>query len=585
MSRPGSGRRSPRRGLALALASALAVAGCGPTAPSPSTSASAGTSASPGVSGSAAAVPTAPPCASPAAQPAGDRPWWSDRVFYEVFVRSFQDSNGDGIGDLRGLIGRLDQLNDGDPATTDDLGVTGLWLMPIAEAASYHGYDVTDYRAVEPDYGTEQDVRDLVAAAHERGIAVVVDEVINHTSIDHPWFQDSMKPGSPHADWYLWSDTKPAVARSDGTPVWHEAPNGRFYYGYFWEGMPDLNLAYPDVTSEIDGIADFWLGDIGVDGFRLDAAKHLIEDGDQLENTPETHEWLATFRDDVHAAHPETLLLGEVFDSTTISSGYVSDGSLDMTFDFDLGSATIISLNSREAGSIAAAQREVAAKYPRDALATFLTNHDQNRVMDQLADDVEAAQVAATLLLTGPGVPFIYYGEEIGMTGRKPDERIRTPMRWDASTPAAGFSTTEPWEPLSDDPTSVNVADESRDDRSLFVAYRALIRLRADSPALASGDLIPVDAADRHVLAYLRSMGPDSVLVVANVGSEAVQSPALSLDAGPLCGPTAMPRLLWSGAGTPSVAAPVLTSTGGLDGYVPVKTLGPREVVVIDLAG
>jgi glycosidase len=508
----------------------------------------------------------------------GDRPWWSDRVFYEVFVRSFQDSNGDGIGDIRGLIDRLGELG--------DLGITGLWLMPVAEAASYHGYDVIDYRAIEKDYGTADDFKALIDAAHDRGIAVVVDFVLNHTSIDHAWFQDSMTPGSEHADWYLWSDTKPSVARSDGTPVWHEAPNGRFYYGYFWEGMPDLNLENADVQREIEDVADFWLDDMGVDGFRLDAAKHLIENGDQLENTPDTHEWLKTFRDGVHAGHPDALILGEVFDSTTISSGYVTDASLDLTFDFGLGSATIISLNSRDAGSLAAALNEVAGAYPQDTLATFLTNHDQIRVMDQLGDEAESARLAAKLLLTGPGAPFIYYGEEIGMTGRKPDERIRTPMRWDDASPAAGFSAVEPWEALSDDPATVNVATEAADPASLLSTYRDLIRLRTGHAALAQGDLVPVDAADRHVVAYLRTSGSDVVLVVANVDVQPVEAPSLSLDDGPLCG-TPRASVLWAdsaGDAQGEMPTPAITATGGFDGYVPLERLGPRELVVIELA-
>jgi alpha-amylase len=572
-------RRGPRGSRAAALLSALAVAAgaCGPVSPSPSASASPSRAAA-SPSGAAVASPPACPTTTEAAP---ERPWWSDRVFYEVFVRSFQDSDGDGIGDLRGLTDRLDELNDGDPATTEDLGVTGLWLMPIAEAVSYHGYDVTDYMAIESDYGTAEDFAALVAAAHKRGIAVILDLVINHTSRDHPWFQDSLTPGSEHADWYLWEEARPPVARSDGARVWHEA-GGRYYYGYFWEGMPDLNLENPATESAITDVARLWLDDTGADGFRLDAAKHLIEDGEELENTPETHQWLATFRDHVHAGHPEALVLGEVYDASIITSGYVRDGSLDLTFDFGFGSAAIISLNSRDAGSIAAAVREIAERYPRDTVATFLTNHDQNRVFDQLADDQAAARLAATLLLTGPGVPFVYYGEEIGMSGRKPDERIRTPMRWDASSPAAGFSTVQPWQPLSDDPANVNVADQSAESGSLLATYRDLIRLRNEHPALASGELLPVDAADRHVVAWLRSEAGEAVLVVANVGTEPVASPLLTLDDGPLCGTPIAARLWGTGAG--EVAGPTVTAAGGFDGYAPVDTIGPREAVVISLS-
>jgi glycosidase len=572
-SRHGSLPRRTHR-IAATLVAAVMLGACQQSAVSPSPVQS---GPSDGTASPTPAEPTAPSC-EPAATAATARPWWSDEIFYEVFVRSFQDSDGDGIGDLAGLTSRLDDLNDGDPATTDDLGVTALWLMPIAESPSYHGYDVVDYRAIESDYGTAADFRALIAAAHDRGISVIVDLVLNHTSRDHPWFQDSLTAGSAHDDWYLWSDTRPPVARSDGSRVWNEA-GGRFYFAYFWEGMPDLNLENPDVTAELDDVARFWLDDMGVDGFRLDAARHLIEDGKALENTPATFAWLKAFRERLQADHPDALILGEVWDATSMASRYVREGSLDLTFDFGLASAAITSLNSRDAGSITAALGEVADAYPTDTLATFLTNHDQNRVASQLAGDLDAERLAATLLLTGPGVPFVYYGEEIGMTGGKPDERIRTPMRWDATAPGAGFTSGTPWEALSGDPSGTDVATEGADPESLLSTYRRLTRLRADHPALRSGALIPVASADRHVVAYLRASGDETVLVVANVGIEAVSAPALSLEIGPLCGSPAAEGLLGSGA----VRPPEVSPAGGFEGYVPVDQLGPREAVVIEL--
>src|SRR5688500_5411495 len=220
---------SSRLLLAAMAAVSIVASGCASATPTASPSA-----AEPTVQASQAVVSSPPACtAIPAVEP--DVPWWADRVFYEVFVRSFADSDGDGIGDLRGLTQRLDYLNDGDPATDDDLGVTGLWLMPVAESLSYHGYDVVDYRAVESDYGTADDFKALVAAADERGIAIVVDFVINHSSRDHPWFQDARVAGSEHEDWYVWADQRPGFSGPAGRPVWH-ADGDRFYYGYFWEG-------------------------------------------------------------------------------------------------------------------------------------------------------------------------------------------------------------------------------------------------------------------------------------------------------------------------------------------------------------
>ncbi|MEW5992194.1 MAG: alpha-amylase family glycosyl hydrolase [Chloroflexota bacterium] len=564
--------RTPR--FAAALVAAVLVGACQQSAVSPSPVQGGAASGSPGTTAS----PPGPPACDPAPTPESARPWWSDEIFYEVFVRSFQDSDDDGIGDLAGLTNRLDHLNDGDPATTDDLGVTALWLMPVAESPSYHGYDVVDYEAIEGDYGTADDFRALIAAAHDRGIKVIVDLVMNHTSRDHPWFQDALAPGSAHEDWYLWAADRP-FARADGARVWHEAEPGRYYYGYFWEGMPDLNLENPDVTAALNGVARFWLEDMGVDGFRLDAARHLIEAGDRTENTDATFEWLRGFRERLHTDHPEALVLGEVWDVTALTSRYVEEGSLDLVFDFGLASSTITSLNSRSGGSLVTALRDVADAYPPDGLATFLANHDQNRVASQLAGDLAAQRLAATLLLTGPGVPFIYYGEEIGMTGSKPDEQIRTPMRWDATSPGAGFTSATPWEPLSADQAGTDVATQSGDPESLLSTYRRLTRLRAAHPALLAGLLVPVESAEPQVVAFLRTGGGETVLVAANVGVEPVASPSLSLAAGPLCGVPAARALL----GPDALTAPSITSSGGFVGYVPIPELGPREAIVIEL--
>jgi glycosidase len=416
-----------------------------------------------------------------------------------------------------------------------------------------------------------------VAAADERGIAIVVDFVINHSSREHPWFRDARTAGSEHDDWYVWADERPRVARSDGSRVWH--PGGdRFYYGYFWEGMPDLNVENPEVAGELTSIGEFWLEEMGVRGFRIDAARHLIEDGRQLENTEATFDWLTDFRGRLKATKPEALVLGEVWDASSMSARYVREGALDLTFDFGLASATFLSVRSGDSGSLRASQREVADLYPPGSLATFLTNHDQNRIMSELAGDVDAARAAATILLTGAGTPFIYYGEEIGLTGRKPDERIRTPMRWDASEPAAGFSAGAPWQPLGDDPPGTDVASEAVDPTSLLSAYRSLIDLRSRYRAIAIGDQIAVDASASSVVAYLRHVPGQTMLVVANLADEAVDGPALRLEAGPLCGAPSAHVVL----GVGQAADPVIGPTGGFDGYVPVARLGPRESIVIE---
>src|SRR6185436_1699444 len=396
--------RAARRVVALALAALLAA--CSP-APSTAPSGSVASSAASSEATQAAACHGVEPPAEVQGAPALA---WSGRVFYEIFVRSFRDSNGDGIGDLAGLTSKLDYLNDGDPATTTDLGITGIWLMPIAASPSYHGYDVTDYEAVEPDYGDRATLKAFLDAAHRRGIKVIVDFVINHTSSQHPWFKDALK-GGPHHDWYIWSEEDPHWPSVAGGNPWHFASNGEWFYGAFWEGMPDLNLRNPAVTAEIDRIADVWLDDIGVDGFRIDAAKHLIEDDAQHQtNTPETLAWLADFTDHVHAGHPEALIVDEVYDISTLAGRYVPD-SADLTFDFGLASAYISALQTGRAAPITTALGETLRDWPPNRQASFLTNHDQNRVMSQLNGDIPSARLAAFLLMTGPGIPFVYYGE------------------------------------------------------------------------------------------------------------------------------------------------------------------------------
>jgi len=582
---------SPWRRLAVVSAVVcLIAAACGssPVSPVPSSGSPAPSGIAPsGIAPSASAdlavacdttsTEPSPPTTSPAPTAAG--PWWRDRVFYEVFVRSFADSNGDGIGDLRGLTERLDYLNDGDPTTTDDLGVTALWLMPVAESPSYHGYDVTDYKAIEADYGTAADFRALVAAAHQRGIDIVVDLVLNHTSSEHPWFKDARTPGSAHDAWYVWSNTEPTVTGPGGSTVWH--PDGdRWYYGYFGEGMPDLDLANPAVSAAMDDVAAFWLDDLGVDGFRLDAAKHLIEDGAQLTNTPATLTWLEGFRSRVKAVDPRALLVGEVWDSTSISAGYVRAGALDMSFAFELASSTLSAIRMGDAGSLEQVQAEVTTDYPPGGYGAFLTNHDQDRTMDVLDRDPAAAALAGTLLLTGAGVPFIYYGEELGMSGRKPDEEIRTPLAWDATEPAHGFTTGQAWEAFAPTADVANVATQVADPGSLLADYRALIGLRATHAALRDGDFIPIDDAPPGVYAYLRHAGNETIAVVANLGDAPIDDAGLTLAQGPLCGQPNVDLLF----GQAVVAGPVVNAGGGFDGYVPVRHLEPRQTVVFRLS-
>jgi glycosidase len=482
------------------------------------------------------ATPAAP--AAPAAGPEWQLEWARGATFYEVFVRSFADSDGDGIGDLRGLTARLDYLNDGDPATTTDLGVEALWLMPIFASPSYHGYDTTDYRAINPDYGTLEDFQAFIAAAHARGIRVVVDLVINHTGADHPWFVESASsPASPKRDWYVWRADDPGWMQPwGGGPTWHEK-NGTFFYGIFWSGMPDLNFANPAVRSEVESIADYWL-ERGVDGFRLDAARHIVADGpgDLQNDTPETHAFWREFAAHVRSVDPKALLVGENWTTNEKIAPYygstvaVAGGDeLPMSFDFPLGSAILESVQMHDGSPVAETLAGVARLYPAGVLdGTFITNHDMPRVATQLNGTTAALRSAAAILLTLPGTPFVYYGEEVGLVGNKPDPDIRTPMPWNDSEAGGGFTTGTPWRPFARGRATANVAAQAGDPASLLSLYRRLIHLRAGSPALRQGAITVLSpgAASSPVLAFVREADSERVLVVHNLGNnEAVAGP------------------------------------------------------------
>jgi glycosidase len=530
-------------------------------------------------------------CAAASTLPAATRSagldspgWWHDRVFYEAFVRSLADSNGDGTGDLAGLTAHLDALNDGDPSTTQDLGIGGLWLMPVDEAASYHGYDTLDLGAVEQDYGTLEDMRALVAAAHRQGIAVIIDLVLNHTSNRHPWFVDAQSVTAAHHDWFIWSDTDPGYGGPDGQDVWHEA-SGRYYYGVFGPDLPDLNLANPAVTAALIDAARFWLTDVDVDGFRLDAIKHLVEEGQTQVHTGSTHAWLRDFRSAVRSAKPSALLVGEVYDVTAASSAYVPD-DVDDVFDFELAGATVDAIDRGSASQYLTAATESIDDFGPGERAMFLTNHDQDRVASRLDDPARQA-LAGRLLMADPSVPFVYYGEEIGLTGQKPDERIRTPMPWTGEGPAAGFTTGSPWEPLEAGWEARNVAAQSADAASLLSVYRDAIRLRASHPALRSGAERLIETDNDAVIARLQETRDEHLLVIANLDDRPVDDYGLSVAASGLCGPVratlAAGSAVPSTTGATAVAAPDLGAGGGFGSYRPVDILPPLSLTLIAL--
>jgi alpha-amylase len=522
------------------------------------------------VTAAPATATTSPAATATPALPAGTAgyPWWNDTVFYEIFVRSFYDSDGDGIGDLNGLIERLDYVQ--------ELGVSGLWLMPVMESPSYHGYDVTDYYRVNPEYGSNDDFRRLMSEAHARGIRVIVDLVLNHTSRQHPWFREALDPDSDRRDWYVWADEHPGWRGPWNEPAWHSTANG-YFYGVFWDGMPDLNFENPEVTAAMLEVTRFWLEEMGVDGFRLDAVKHLIEDGRIQENTPATLAWFNMYYNFVKSINPDAVLVGEVWSPTEEILPYIGRG-LDIAFEFELAQAFVDSANDGRRTNVSSFQYHVANNYPPHQYATFLTNHDQNRLHTQLGGDEGKNKVAATLLLASPGVPFLYYGEEIGMRGIKPDENLRLPLQW-APEPGGGFTAGTPWRPLHRRYLEENVALQDRDADSLLNHYRALIELRNDHAALRVGEWLRVNSPDRELYSFLRYDEEEILLVLVNLAGAAVSNYRLDLPAGPLA--TVNNATLLLGEGTPQ--QPTVNSEGGFSSYQPLPQLPAHSSFLIRL--
>jgi glycosidase len=451
--------------------------------------------------------------------------WWNETVFYEVFVRSYFDSNADGIGDFKGLLQKLDYLNDGDPSTTSDLGIQALWLMPIMQSPSYHGYDVTNYKAVQSQYGSSNDFKQLVQAAHQRGIKVVVDFVINHSSDQHPWFQKSANKDPLYRNFYRWSQTKPSYSGPWGQQVWH-AKNNEYYYGLFWSGMPDLNYECSPMVDSIYSAADFWLDSMQIDGFRLDAAMYLYENGATLQNLPQTISFWKNFNTHCKTKQSNMMTVGEVWsDANTIS---LYNQKLDYCFEFNIASDIVSSINNANPNQLKTSIKYAYENYPLLQYGLFLTNHDQNRVLESLNNSIEKNKLAASLYLSLPGIPYVYYGEEIGMIGSKPDESIRRPMQWTAGT-NAGFSAGTPWYGINSNYKTFNVLNEKKDSNSLWSFYNKAIQARNKETALQKGTYKNLANNKASVYAYLRQFNSENILVIHNLSPNPTDSVLISL--------------------------------------------------------
>ncbi len=449
-------------------------------------------------------------------------------VYYSLFVRSFADSDGDGVGDFRGLTAKLDYLNDGDDRTAGDLGVTGIWLLPIFPSPSYHGYDVTDYYGVNPQYGTMADFEAFLAAAEKRGISVIIDMTCNHSSSQNPWFVQSADPKSPYRDWYRWISADEDGYNLNQTIWGHKlwnAYNGSYYSGLFYSGMPDFNLSTPALREEFRKIAKFWM-DKGVSGFRFDAAGHVFNAAKLRAGEPSQEQAIAFWEEYVgyiRTLNPDSYTVGEVWEPTFTRAAYMK--GLGSDFHFDLGTKIVDAIREGSGGknnianSLAADYSAYAGENPDYIDAPFLSNHDQNRVSGLLKGDPAQLKLAASLYILAEGVPFIYYGEEIGMMGAKPDEQLRTPFLW-ASEGKDRYQAS--WIASKYNKNTVPASLQGKDPLSLLSHYKRLIRLKTAHPALYAGRLSPLATDNSAVVSWEMKAETESAFVLHNLSAEAV---------------------------------------------------------------
>jgi glycosidase len=420
------------------------------------------------------------------------------------------------------------------------------------------------------------DFKLLVQEAHRRGIRVIIDLVLNHTSSKHPFFQEAQRsPASGYHDWYIWSE------ESKGKN-WHivAGDSPRYYYGLFCDCMPDLNYANPEVTAQMENVVRYWLQDVGIDGFRVDAAKHLFEEGNNTENVPATHEWYKnSFYPAYKEINPEAYTVGEVFGAgATLVRSYTGD-QLDQVFSFEMANGFVNSASGGSDSGVTSAIKFALQDMPDFDFATFLTNHDQNRVMSVLNGSVEKAKVASALLLTSPGTPFIYYGEEIGMQGRKPDEDIRLPMQWSGEQ-NAGFTTGSPWRPPEPAFRQVNVAGETGDPDSLLSHYRKLIALRLAHPALRSDGIWLVETDNPALFASLRIENGDMILVLMNLGKQPIAHYSLEMSKSPLPQGSYSSQSLMGAGGTSTLQ---VDENGGFKSSTLVPALASYSIHILEL--
>lgn len=409
------------------------------------------------------------------------------------------------------------------------LGVDAVWLMPISPSPSEHKYDVTDYYSVDESYGTLDDFWLLTRECHSRDMKVIVDLVMNHTSSEHSWFVSSANdPQGQHAHYYSWRDCPPTDLSEEMLSRWHRHANGRYYYGYFWSGMPDLNYDNPLVRDEMKRVAAFWI-EQGVDGFRLDAARHIYNPGEGFcpdQQTAQTSNiaWWSEFKTFCEHHNPRLTLTAEVWDTPEVRTAYAT--VFDSLFHFDLGGdpdAQVFSLISGKldpnawASSMQEYYSTLRRKAPNCSDVPFICNHDMDRAASIL-EGIDQLKLSASIYLTLPGIPQVYYGEEIGMSGHrtatdKHDNNRRTPMLWGEDCP--GHTS---WIASPDNNGTKPFSEQKKDPDSLLNHYRQLIRLRRSTPSLSWGTFEAVETGSMNLLAYQRKTPEETALVLHRVG-------------------------------------------------------------------
>jgi maltose alpha-D-glucosyltransferase/alpha-amylase len=491
--------------------------------------------------------------------------WYKNAVFYQVYVRAFFDSNADGHGDLRGVSLKLDYLQ--------ELGVDCLWLMPIYPSPLFDdGYDIADYYGIHPDYGKLEDFKDLIKAAHQRGIRIITDLVLNHTSDQHAWFQSARQgPGDPYHDYYVWSDDDQKYAQAriifldieKSNWAWDESAQ-RYYWHRFYSSQPDLNFDNPTVREEMLKVAKFWL-DLGVDGFRADAVPYLFErEGTNCENLPETHAYLKKLRRFIDQNYPGRILLCEANQWPQDVRQFFGDGDeFHMGFHFPLMPRIYMALGKEDISPLIWVLQQTPSIPENTQWSTFLRNHDEltlemvteeerqwmweqyapeprmrlnlgirRRLAPLLNNERRVIELAHSLLFTLPGSPVVYYGDEIGMGDNIwLDDRngLRTPMQWDDS-PTAGFSqagSDRLYAPIISDPVfrpvNVNVADQITEPDSLLSTIKNMIAVRKSRPAFGWGEFNwAVDTSDIEsysIAAFYRFFEDENLLILHNLSA------------------------------------------------------------------